>query len=116
MKKILPLIVILFILSICSNAFAKAGPPIPVPAISMSEAIDIAVEYFYNKEIGVIDGDYFKVEDYILISSQYTNYINEEYQKEWAWVITFIHPVQNDHSVVYKVTNNKEIILLYASE
>lgn len=116
MKRILPLIVTLLILFIYSDAFAKAGPPIPVPGISISEAIDIAEEYFYNKETRMVDSDYFKVEDYILISAQYTNYIDEEYQKDWSWIIKFIHPVQNDHSVVYKVTNDKEIILLYVSE
>ena len=50
------------------------------------------------------------------MSAKYTNYIDEETQEEWCWVITFRHPVQNDHSVVYKVMNNKEIILLYMSE
>jgi len=50
------------------------------------------------------------------MSADYTNYFNETYEKEWAWEIKFIHPVQNDHSVVYKITNDKQIIFLYASE
>ena len=116
MKKNVTLIVLLFILLTWSNVFAKSSPPIPVPEISISEAIDIAEEYFYNKETRVVDSDYFKVENYILISAQYTNYIDEEYQEDWYWIIKFIHPIQNDHSVVYKVTNDKEIILLYVSE
>jgi len=52
----------------------------------------------------------------ILISAIYTNYFQEKYQNEWAWRIDFTHPVQNDHSVVYKVTNQKQVIFLYATE
>jgi len=116
MYKISTLILILSILFLFGNGLAKSGSPIPVPKVSISEAIDIATKYFYNKETRVIDGDCFKVKDYILISAQYTNYFNEKYEKEWAWKIEFVHPVQNDHSLLYKVRNNKEIIFLYATE
>ena len=116
MYKILTFILILFSLFLFGNALAKSASPIPVPKVSISEAVEIAKEYFYNKETRVIDGDYFKVKDYILISAQYTNYFNEKYEKEWAWKIKFVHPVQNDHSLLYKVRNNKEIIFLYATE
>lgn len=116
MKKISGIILILSIMFVFSTGWAKSGTPIPVPGLSISEAVKIAQEYFYKKETRVIDGEHFKVKDYILISAQYTNYFNEKYEKEWAWKIEFVHPVQNDHSVIYKVRNNKEIIFLYATE
>jgi len=53
---------------------------------------------------------------YILISAIYTNYFQEKYESEWAWRIDFTHPAQNDHSVAYKVTNQKQAIFLYATE
>ena len=98
MRRIIITILISGILFISENAFAKAGPPIPTPNVSISEAINIAKAYFYKEENRVIDGDYFKVEDYILISAQYTNYFHGKYQKEWTWIIEFVHPIQNDHS------------------
>jgi len=106
---------LLFLITIPTNLFAKSGPPIPVPRLSISEAVDIAQQYFYNKEARIADRDYFKISDYILISAEYTNRFEESKEKEWAWKIIFIHPVQNDHSVVYKVTDDKQIIFLYGS-
>jgi len=110
MKKILfSFITLFFILVIIANVFSEAGPPIPNPKITVTEAIEIAKNYFYFGKSSVIDSEYFKIEDYILLSAQYTNYFMEEYQNEWAWKIRFVHPIQNDHSVTYKVTNNGEI-------
>tara|TARA_Y100000031_G_scaffold72626_1_gene80216 strand:- start:456 stop:806 length:351 start_codon:yes stop_codon:yes gene_type:complete len=116
MKHMLIIILIILTFSTPLNISAKAGQPIPQPKILIIEAIEITKEHFYNEETQLLDGDYFKIADYILISAQYTNCFNEKYQEEWAWKIKFVHPIQNDHSVVYKVTNNKEIIFLYGSE
>lgn len=107
MKKI---ILALFILCISINIFGKAGPEIPLPVISASEAIDLASNYFYGGKTKRPDQDYFKIEDYILISVKYTNNFNEEKQTEWAWEIKFVHPVQNDHSLTYKITNDGKVI------
>lgn len=110
------LIIILFLLAIPSGLFAKSGPSIPTPKLSITEAISVANKYFYNKETRLKDSDSFKKSEYIIISAEYANYFKETRQKEWAWKITFIHPVQTDHSVVYKVTDDKQVIFLYASE
>ena len=99
-----------------ANLFAKAGPAIPAPKLSIIEAASIASEYFYHKETRVRGEDYFKKADYILISAVYTNRFKETPEEEWGWKIMFIHPVQNDHSVVYKVADNREVIFLYGSE
>ena len=88
MKNILSISVILSMGFISCNAFADAEPPNPVSEISLTEAVE---------------------------SASYTNYFQERYEKESAWRIEFTHPVQNDHSVVYKVTNQKQLIFLYAT-
>ncbi len=96
--------------------FAKSGPPIPVPKLSISEAVDMAGRYLCDSEYRLKDTDLFPKSEYIVISAEYTNYFKQGYQKEWAWKIKFIHPVQNDHSVIYKVTNDREVMFVGASE
>lgn len=125
MKKIL---ILLFFISIITNVFAEAGPPIPNPEVSLSEASQIAFEYFKKNEI---ENEYFMIDDYFVISGEYkyfgdiyksldgwlsdsTN--NEKYLEKvkdyWAWEIKIIHPVANDISVTYKITNSKQVIEL----
>lgn len=116
MRNILRVIVILLTALVPFGAYTDAGPPIPVPEISLTGAVESARDYFVVKETRNIDGEDFKKDEYILISAGYTNYFQEKYEKEWAWRIEFIHPVQNDHSVVYKVTNQQRVIFLYATE
>jgi len=93
MKNILSILAILNMGFIPCNTFADAGPAIPVPEILVAEGV---------KETRDIDGNVIRKDEYILISATYTNYFQEKYEEEWAWRIEFIHPVQNDHSVVYK--------------
>jgi len=99
-----------------AGLFAKSGPPIPVPKLSIEEAVSLASEYFYTKETRIRGQEYFKKSDYILISAEYTNRLKDKAGHEWAWKIKFVHPEQNDHSVVYKVTDEGEVIYLYGSE
>ena len=106
MKK---LIVVLFLLCISINVFADAGPPIPIPQITLKKAVELAEKNFYEKWKNVIDGDYFQIEDYIIQKIEYTKYFREEERNEWAWYIRFVHPVANDHSVTYKITNSGEV-------
>ncbi len=94
---------------------AKSGPPIPVPKLSISEAIDMAGRYLCDSEYRLKDTDLFPKSEYIIISAEYTNYSNQEYQKDWFWKIKFVHPVQNDHSIIYKVTNDKKVVFISAS-
>ena len=113
MKK---LILVLFLICIATNVFAKAGLEMPTPKISATEAITLASNYFYDGKTEVIDGNDFKIEEYILISAEYTNDFNSENQKEWAWKIIFVHPLANDHTITYKITNDKNITEIYISE
>ena len=117
MKKLLQQVILFgMVLIFSTTVFAKAGPPIPVPQISITEAITIAQNYFYNEENRIVDAEFFKPKDYLLYSVQYTNNFNSGVDKDWAWKIEFIHPLQNDHSVAYKVTNDGKITFLYATE
>ena len=116
MKNIIFVISFFLILNITTSDFSDAGPPIPIPKISINEACSIAMNYFYSKENRFIDPKYFKGKDYILISANYTNHFNDKFEKIWAWKIVFVHPVQNDHSVAYKITDDKKVVFLYATE
>jgi len=108
--------VLLTLLIVPVYAFAKSGPAIPAPKLSISEAASVAGKYFYEKETRAYDSSFFKKSEYIIVSAEYTNYFGGKHQPEWAWKIRFIHPVQNDHSVTYKVTNDRQVIFLNASE
>ena len=116
MKKTIIILLIVFPLILTSFGFAKSGKRIPIPKITMNEACNMATDYLNNKETNLIDSNIFKAMDYILTTAKYTNYINNKIEKSWSWVITFIHPEQNDHSVVYKITDDKEVVFLYATE
>ena len=116
MRKLFQLIILVGVVFIPAFAFAKSGPAIPNPQITAVEAINIAQDFFYNKETRVIDGEEFKLKDYVLISAQYTNDFGDRFDKEWGWKIKFQHLVQNDHSLLYKITNDRKVIFLYASE
>jgi hypothetical protein len=39
---------------------AKAGPPIPVPTVKVTEAIELATGYFLDKEARAVDTKEFK--------------------------------------------------------
>lgn len=109
MRNILRVFFILLTGLIAFSAFADAGPPLPLPEISLTEAVELAKDHFVVKETRNNDGEVFKKDEYILISANYTNYFQEKYEKEWAWRIEFTHPAQNDHSVVYKVSNQNRL-------
>lgn len=115
MKKNLPLS-LLFCLCLTVLVAAKAGPEIPVPHVTAREAIELAENYFYSSETRNIDRNVIKNKEYILICAIYTNTFNKGEEKEWGWKITFIHPQYNDHSVDYKVTNDRKLVFLRATE
>jgi len=108
-KTIFSIFLILLLLSLSSKVFAKAGPPIPKPQISIVEAIKIAEDYFYSGKSSVIDNVSYKIKEYILVSVEYTTYFMEEHQREWAWKIRFVHPIANDNSITFKVTSDGKI-------
>ena len=110
------IIALLCLLIIPAAILAKSGAAIPIPRVQISEAIDIAGKYFYGSESRIKDADYFPKSEYVIISAEYSNYFYQIRQKDWAWKIKFVHPAQNDHSVIYKVTNDRKVIFIGASE
>jgi hypothetical protein len=48
--------------------------------------------------------------------AEYTSDFGSKSRKGWAWKILFVHPVANDHQVLYRVTVGRKVILLGASE
>ncbi|MFZ2356858.1 MAG: hypothetical protein WAW67_03420 [Candidatus Omnitrophota bacterium] len=122
------IILALLLLGIAWNAFAEPGPPIPKPNISLSEASQLAKDYF---AANMKEDKYFKIEDYFVIFGEYKYFgdiykrtegwsadgsNNKEYLEKakdyWAWEIRIIHPIANDISITYKITNSKQIIEL----
>ena len=116
MKKLLLVSVLSGSIFFPTFALAKSGPAIPNPQITAIEAVNIAQDFFYSEETRIIDGETFKLEDYVLVLAQYTNDFNGKAGNEWGWKIKFQHLVQNDHSLVYKISNDGKVIFLYATE
>jgi hypothetical protein len=116
MKNILLVTILFGSVFFSALAFAKSGPAIPNPQITAIEAVNIAQDFFYNKETRIIDGETFKLKDYVLVLAQYTNVFDNKADNEWGWKIKFQHLVQNDHSLVYKILNDGRVIFLYATE
>ena len=115
MEKKIIAVIILFVLVLNLNAFADRGAPIPIPKYSVTEATKIAQEFFYqNFPYAVLDS-----KDFILTDAVYTKYAKHADGNElpdWAWVITFTHPIVNDHSFKCSVDNNGKTRLLSISE
>ena len=116
MKNLLLLTFLAGLISFYVLAFAKPGPVIPNPQITAAEAVNIAQDFFYSEETRIIDGETFKLEDYVLVLAQYTNDFNDKADNEWGWKIKFQHLAQNDHSLVYKISDDGKVIFLYATE
>ncbi len=112
----LAIAVLLAVLFSTGASWSKAGSPIPVPKVTATAAIKLATRHFLDKETRAVDTGDYKKSEYILTLAQYTNRFGEKSQKTWAWKIRFVHPVANDHSVEYKVTSDRKVIFLQASE
>jgi len=96
---------------------AKSKPPIPVPKLDAMHVIQIADSSL--KSISKDKWMDFNVKEYILLSVNYTDKVqyNERNTKsEWFWVVTFVHPIHNDHTFSFKIDNQNKAILLEASE
>ena len=122
------IMIIIFGLIMYSYSFCSSGPPIPPPKVSITEACKLASDHFYSDKVEVPEGGSIKKEDYFLISAQYTSefdrpglvsrdypndYDFETRQEEWVWKITFIHPIQNSQTVTYKVTDDRDVLVIF---
>ena len=95
--------------------YGKAGPEIPRPKITITEAVKIAKNKLLQ-ESKLVDSRYFKAKEYIVISVSYTNRYRKKLFKEWGWVIVFTHPLANDHNAIYRVISTDSIELLGVTE
>ena len=106
-------------LLIPTHAFSKAGPKIPTPQHTASEAIEI-VEAVFRKSFPdgrrFAEGPGLMIKDFFVQSAVYASSFDEISFGEWSWLIKFVHPVHNDNSFVFRLKNNGEVILLRQTE
>ncbi len=106
----------LFTILLTTSALAKAGPPIPAPTLTITEATALASNYFYGSETRIVDGEQCKKEEYLLLSARYTNLWESDAMSGWGWQLQFVHPKQSDHAVGYGLTAGGELRFLGATE
>jgi hypothetical protein len=93
-------------------AVANPSPPIPVPRITAEKAIALAEEAFRQSIAPVEDPAGFFVQ-----SVEYTDQgAGGASTGEWAWHVTFLHPVRNDRSVVFRVGADGRAVLVGGTE
>jgi hypothetical protein len=88
----------------------------PVPQVSITEAITLAQNYFYGEDKPFINAGFSKKEDYLLDSARYTTIFNGERDEEFAWEVEFTNRFDSSISVTYKVTNDKKVEFLKATK
>jgi len=86
------------------GAHSKPGPEVPLPKLSHQEAFEIAHAHLQSEKY-IHDKTHFLAKEYILMSLQYV-----KNQGSWVWQIRFAHPVANDHSVTFKVSQAGKVI------
>ena len=93
-------------------AIANPGPPIPVPSIAAEEAISLAVQAFRQAPAPPENPVGFFVQ-----SVEYADRgADGAATAEWAWYVTFIHPIRNDRTVVYRVSADGRAVLVGGTE
>jgi len=113
------------LVSVAVTLLADAGPRIPLPKISMTEAIQFA-----QKQLGIdLVKDPAFMRQMLLVEARYVseNHLAYEFPKlfpkvgpviekpRWFWVIAFVHPVSNDVSFTYCVDQSGQVKLLQAT-
>ena len=116
MKKMMFVVLLLLFAIVSIRVLADAGAPIPKPKISISEAADLAVKHLRSGKTKVVDAGQVKIEEYIVISAEYTNNFKNKRKSKWDWKVKLVHPVVNDHTVTYKVTGDKKVVELAITE
>lgn len=125
--RITKIIILLVIVLISSNTFSASGPPIPLPQVSITKAIELASDFFYSGAFAVREGSFIKREEYFIISVVYTTKLewpvlirtdnpdevdSDESDIEWGWRVIFTHSTENSTTVGIKVSNSEEVVLL----
>lgn len=101
------------------TSLGEAGPPIPKPTHSITQAIQIVQEHFigpFAKDSGLAKDKNFKPADFLVTCVRYTERFRKEEMGEWCWVVTLTHPVANDITYTFKLTSGGKIGLLRQTE
>lgn len=100
----------LFIFTVLS-IHSKPGPKIPKPKIGIEKALKIAKKLVLEEEKAV-DIESFPLEEYFIFSAEYTKKFKAELYSEKSWFISFVHPVANDHIIVYRIVDSETFELV----
>lgn len=93
-------------------ALANPGAAIPVPRIAAQEAIALAERAFRQSPAPPEDPVGFFVR-----SVEYTDRGPDGAATgDWAWHVTFVHPVRNDRTLVYRVGADGRAVLIGGTE
>ena len=92
-----------------SHSFAISGPEIPKPDIKIEQAVALARAALVLDD-KIPNWDFAQKKDFILMRADYTDRVDGIRSESWAWEIVFIHPKANDHTIIYKVTNQGVVI------
>lgn len=115
MPRLAPLFLVLIALSL-RPLHAMPGPEIPQPAQRLEQALRLATAAL--KKEGLSDAQ--QAHPAIPTEIRYTRMFLRDPERpsqainlgEHCWVITFTHPVQNDHTWTYKVSRDGKITLI----
>ncbi|MBN1522775.1 MAG: hypothetical protein JW928_09620 [Candidatus Aureabacteria bacterium] len=106
MKK---LIVLLVLLVLPIVVYSAKGPEIPISNVTLEEAIEIAKDAFEEYKTKKNNEAFYS--PFIITKVIYTDYFEEHPKSEWAWYVKFVHPIQNDCTYTFKITDDKKVVL-----
>ena len=109
----------LLLLNLNQAVMADVGLPIPEPAHSLTQAVQIVDAHFrknFPDGKRFTESKDFKIKDFFVTKVQYTQVFDEKKLKEWAWAITFQHPIQNDNSFTFQLSRKGEVLLLQQTQ
>jgi hypothetical protein len=89
---------------------------IPVPKVTISEAVDLVTKRLRSGEVKFIDAEVAKPSEYIVMSAEYTTRFDDKKETGWVWKVRIVHPVHNDHSIIFRVTNDEKVTAIGGSE
>jgi hypothetical protein len=103
-------------------AVAKAGPEIPKPKATICEAVRTVENHFLNEFENGPDGHSKEYKRECLVASaSYTDIFRSNASTsvdlgEWSWIITIVHPRQNDHMWIFQFRSDGTLKLLKQTE
>lgn len=100
--------ILAFLISASFLVSADSDLKIPVPKISICEAIDLSRKQMDN-ETRLRGKEKFKPSDYIVISAKYGQ--NKKTGGKWVnvWTVRYVHPEDISHVIVYNVKEDGSV-------